>query len=229
MNPPAGADQRDPERRADAHPAGGTGVKRHLVALATAGVLTLYAAGYARTDAAAKSLERDEGARRSGALTSAPAASLGGAPASAALAASAGVGGPPAPSATPAPEASGGATPLAPAATDVPVPGDPGPTGTAAATGEAAAAGPTRFKDGVYAGWGNSQHGKIEATVEIRAGRIVSARISTCKTRWPCARIALLVPQVAERQSQEVDVITGATHSSDAFYYALVEALSKAK
>ena len=34
---------------------------------------------------------------------------------------------------------------------------------------------------------------------------------------------------VAQRQSPEVDYVSGATQSTNAFYYAVVEALSKAK
>jgi len=34
---------------------------------------------------------------------------------------------------------------------------------------------------------------------------------------------------VVERQSAEVDYVTGATQSTNAFYYAVVQALSKAK
>jgi uncharacterized protein with FMN-binding domain len=41
--------------------------------------------------------------------------------------------------------------------------------------------------------------------------------------------IEKLPPQVAARQSPEVDYVSGATQSADAFYYAVVQALSKAK
>ena len=85
------------------------------------------------------------------------------------------------------------------------------------------------FKDGVYSGWGTSRHGDIEATVEIKGGRIVSANISQCRTRYSCSRIADLIPQVVSRQSAEVDYVSGATQSSDAYYYAVLEALKKAK
>jgi uncharacterized protein with FMN-binding domain len=85
------------------------------------------------------------------------------------------------------------------------------------------------WKDGSYSGWGTSRHGDIEATVEIKGGRIVSAIISQCRTRYSCSRIADLPPQVISRQSAEVDYVSGATQSSDAFYYGVVEALKKAK
>jgi len=87
----------------------------------------------------------------------------------------------------------------------------------------------SQYKDGSYSGWGTSRHGDIEATVVIEGGRIASARISKCWTRYPCSWIAKLPPQVAERQSPEVDYVSGATQSTNAFYYAVVEALRKAK
>jgi len=92
----------------------------------------------------------------------------------------------------------------------------------------AAPAAPT-WKDGTYTGWGYSRHGNIEATVVIDAGRIASAIISQCRTRYRCDVIDRLPPEVAQRQSPDVDVVSGATQSADAFYGAVVEALGKAK
>ena len=71
--------------------------------------------------------------------------------------------------------------------------------------------------------------GDIQATVVISGGRIASAVISECWTRYPCSWIVRLPPQVAERQSPEVDYVSGATQSTNAFYYAVVQALAKAK
>ena len=85
------------------------------------------------------------------------------------------------------------------------------------------------LKDGVYTGWGTSRHGDIQASVEIRDGKIYAASISQCLTRYPCSRIAHIVPQVVTRQSADVDYVSGATQSANAFYQAVVEALSKAK
>jgi uncharacterized protein with FMN-binding domain len=85
------------------------------------------------------------------------------------------------------------------------------------------------WKDGTYTGWGYSRHGNIEAAVVIEGGRIASATISQCRTRYSCSVIDKLPPQVAQRQSPDVDYVSGATQSADAFYGAVVEALSKAK
>jgi uncharacterized protein with FMN-binding domain len=86
-----------------------------------------------------------------------------------------------------------------------------------------------QYKDGKYLGWGTSRHGDIQAEVVIEGGRIASATIAQCLTRYDCSVIAKLPPQVAQRQSPETDYVSGATQSTNAFYYAVVEALSKAK
>ncbi len=86
-----------------------------------------------------------------------------------------------------------------------------------------------QWKDGAYTGWGYSRHGNIEAQVVIENGRIASAVISQCRTRYSCSVIDRLPPQVIERQSPEVDYVSGATQSADAFYGAVVAALGKAK
>jgi uncharacterized protein with FMN-binding domain len=100
------------------------------------------------------------------------------------------------------------------------------PSATPAATPTAT---PVHYRDGTYAGWGHCRHGDIEATVVIEGGRIASATISQCQTRYSCAWIAPLPPQVVSDQSSQTDIVTGASESSDAFYYAVVEALGKAK
>jgi uncharacterized protein with FMN-binding domain len=84
-------------------------------------------------------------------------------------------------------------------------------------------------KDGTYTGWGTSRHGDIQATVQIKDGKIVFAAITECLTRYSCSWIAALPPQVLARQSADVDFVSGATESTNAFYYAVVEALNKAK
>ncbi|HXA49642.1 MAG TPA: FMN-binding protein [Candidatus Acidoferrum sp.] len=86
-----------------------------------------------------------------------------------------------------------------------------------------------KWKDGTYLGWGTSRHGDIQASVVIESGRIASATIAQCLTRYSCSVIAQLPPQVAQRQSPEVDFVSGATQSANAFYYAVEDALSKAK
>jgi uncharacterized protein with FMN-binding domain len=87
----------------------------------------------------------------------------------------------------------------------------------------------TQYKDGTYTGWGTSRHGDIQASVVIEGGRIISATIAQCLTRYSCSWIAPLPPEVVARQSAEVDYVSGATESTNAFYYGVIEALGKAK
>jgi len=130
-----------------------------------------------------------------------------------------------------APSASAELPPVAAVTPDpvtAPAAASPAPAAPAAAPTATTAAAP-HWKDGTYLGWGSSRHGDIQASVEIRDGRIVSATIAQCLTRYSCSWIAALPPQVAARQSPETDYVSGATQSTNAFYYAVVEALSKAK
>jgi uncharacterized protein with FMN-binding domain len=85
------------------------------------------------------------------------------------------------------------------------------------------------WKDGTYSGWGFCRHGSIEAEVRIENGRIASASISQCRTRYSCTVIDRLPPEIAQRQSAQVDYVSGATQSAQAFSDAVYEALSKAK
>ncbi len=86
-----------------------------------------------------------------------------------------------------------------------------------------------QLKDGVYYGWGTSRHGDIQASVEIKSGKIIGAYISQCLTQYSCSWVSALPGQVLQRQSAEVDYVSGATQSSNAFYYAVIDALKKAK
>jgi uncharacterized protein with FMN-binding domain len=99
----------------------------------------------------------------------------------------------------------------------------------AAASGTAAPAVPSEWKDGKYSGWGSCRHGDIQALVEIKGGRIVSAVVSSCRTVYSCDVISKVVPQVVTRQSADVDSVSGATQSADAFFWAVSSALNDAK
>jgi len=112
--------------------------------------------------------------------------------------------------------------------TSAPAPAVAAPAPVAAPPPPAAVPAP-KWKDGTYTGWGTSRHGDIQAAVTIENGRIISATIAQCLTRYSCNVIGRLPPEVPERQSAEVDYVSGATQSTNAFYYAVTEALGKAK
>src|ERR1051325_5848383 len=52
-----------------------------------------------------------------------------------------------------------------------------------------------RYKDGTWHGYGTSRHGDIEAEVVIKDGRITAARVYGCYTRYSCSRLDPLRPQ----------------------------------
>jgi hypothetical protein len=214
-------------------------VSHGLVALGSAAVLSVYTAGYARTRSAAAELNAAERPRHV-----APAPHLESAPPVAPAphaeppitATSA-----PAPSTpTPTPHerelaprtptratsdhaTSDHAKPSAPIAAPAPAP-EPVATPTIVEPPPTPAPTPT---PPAAPKW--NRHGDIQATVAIENGKIVYAAITVCATRYPCDVIAKLPGQVLERQSPEVDFVAGATESTNAFYYAVVEALKKAK
>ena len=86
-----------------------------------------------------------------------------------------------------------------------------------------------RWRDGTFTGWGYSNHGDILAKVVIENGRIVGSGVAQCATRYPCDVIDLILFQPVDRQSPDVDKVSRATESADAYYYGLVEALKKAE
>jgi uncharacterized protein with FMN-binding domain len=85
------------------------------------------------------------------------------------------------------------------------------------------------YKDGTFTGLGSCRHGTIKAAVAVQDGKIVSANITECRTRYSCSWIAMLPGQVVKRQSAEVDYVSGATESTDAFYEAIAAALNSAR
>lgn len=86
-----------------------------------------------------------------------------------------------------------------------------------------------RYLDGVYTGVGGSQHGRIRATVVVSRGRITSAEIADCRMRYPCEMIAELPPRVVARQNAaEIDIVSGASDSSEAYWRAVNDALAQA-
>jgi uncharacterized protein with FMN-binding domain len=63
----------------------------------------------------------------------------------------------------------------------------------------------------------------------VESGRIASATIAQCLTRYSCSWIEALPGQVVRRQSTKVDYVSGATESTDAFADAVADALAKSK
>ena len=220
-------------------------IKGNLVGLGSAAVLAVYSAGYARTREAAKRFEGED-RQRHGPI---PVAAVAAAPEVATKVpipqpVSNAAPAPTAPKTTAAKTAKKSsesteskpstpradtATAHADTATAAPQPATQAPTSPPTDTAAKSEKTQVGWKDGTFTGWGGSRHGDIQATVEIKAGRIVSAWVSICATQYSCSWIDSLPGQVVARQSPEVDFVSGATQSTNAFYYAVVQALHKAK
>ncbi len=84
------------------------------------------------------------------------------------------------------------------------------------------------YRDGSYVAIGTSRHGPIEARVVVKDGKIASAAVSRCGTRYPCSDVNPLIKQVLSRQSAPVDYVSGATDSSKAYTEAVKNALAQA-
>jgi uncharacterized protein with FMN-binding domain len=214
--------------------AAGQRVSKSLVTLSSAAIVAIYAAGYHRTSAAAHKFDSQTEQGRTVAEAN-PA--------------------PPMPENPPAP-----AEPLGSSSSTLTVkknvrkpaaasrksgsastesgksPASASETGANPAA-KAAASVQTSYKDGLFLGWGSCRHGDIEASVQIQDGKIVTAAITQCLTRYSCSWISPRVPspvlpdlprEVVERQSAKVDYVSGATESSYAFADAITAALSKA-
>jgi uncharacterized protein with FMN-binding domain len=232
-------------------------LKSNLVTLGSAAVLAVYSAGYARTRTAAAQFADEPHGRRAPERPASDVASTSPAPkaetpvAAPAIVDSAPTAAAPtekpvvakAPAATKpdsivrpavvadtAPSSAKVVDVAPPAVTTTAVASaPPPPTPPVDSAAKAADTAHIQLKDGTFSGWGTSRHGDIEAAVEIKNGHIVSAFIVQCLTQYSCSWVSALPPQVVTRQSPEVDYVSGATQSSNAFYYAIVEALKKAK
>lgn len=180
---------------------------RGLVAVSASAVAAIYMAGYLRTQSADASI----GTADVSSATSSPIAIT--APAAARSA--------PTLQATPAP-----AQPRARAAQPTPIPGrtapPPGQSTGAAQPPQGA------LKDGTYSGQGSSRRGDVWVTVDVQAGRIANVTISRSTLQYPLRDIAGLPAQVVQRQTAQVDTVSRATYSSQAFKAAVAQALSKA-
>ncbi|TAK16226.1 MAG: FMN-binding protein [Acidobacteria bacterium] len=217
-----------------------------LVALSSAAVMTVYAAGFMRTRAAAERLEHASRERPPALPVPAPLMAAA-SPAAEAQPSTSVVPPPPdtpkkvrAPkkakrvestvTSTPATEPAQVAAAAAPVElAPQPVAPEPPPPPPELPSAEMLLGG-TALHDGTFLGWGSSRHGDIQASVTILSGRITAVSIAQCRTRYSCDVVAHLPNKVLKDQTPEkINNVSGATQSVDAFYYAVVDALNKAK
>lgn len=89
---------------------------------------------------------------------------------------------------------------------------------------------PAEYQDGVYSGEAEGFGGPISLEVTITDGRIADIQILSAEGEDGAyfSMAENMIPTVLERQSPEVDTISGATFSSNGVRNAMKQALGKA-
>jgi uncharacterized protein with FMN-binding domain len=184
---------------------------RGLVALSASAVAAVYLAGYLRTQSADTSIA-------AAAVATPPPVPGAAAPVATATPApqvETRTGRPAAPpqrsAATATPSTTGNARPAA---------GNNGGLSSTSTTGA--------YQDGTYTGTGSSRRGDVWVSVDVQGGKIAQVTITRSTLQYPLRDIAGLPAQVVQRQSAQVDIVSRATYSSQAFRTAVAQALSRA-
>lgn len=87
----------------------------------------------------------------------------------------------------------------------------------------------SRFKDGTYTGMGMNRRGSIEVQVTIQNDQITDVEISNFAMHYSERDVVGLPDEVLQNQSAEVQNVSGATYSTEAFQDAVQEALNQAQ
>ena len=106
----------------------------------------------------------------------------------------------------------------------------PAVVSSSAAASSAATSAPvvSPYKDGTYTGTGTSRRGDVTVSVTISGGRITAVNLTKVATEYPASAIASLPAQVVAKQSAQVNGVSGATYSAQAFRGAVQAALQQA-
>jgi uncharacterized protein with FMN-binding domain len=104
-----------------------------------------------------------------------------------------------------------------------------GASATATATPTSSTATSTAsYADGTYSGTATSRFGSVTVAVTTAGGAITNVQITKVSTTFPVSQIASLPAHVVQNQSDDVNAVTGATYSSQAFKQAVQQALDQA-
>jgi len=87
-----------------------------------------------------------------------------------------------------------------------------------------------KYRNGTYNGKGSNRIGAVEVAVTVNQGKIISCEITKCSTHYSVSAINPVLPnEVVARQSGNVDVVSGATKSTQDFQTAVQQALTQAQ
>jgi len=85
------------------------------------------------------------------------------------------------------------------------------------------------YKDGTFTGQGFNHIGSVEVAVTLHNDHITKVEIKNCDTHYSESYIEDLPNEVIMRQSPNVDIVSGATRSTEDFQTAVEQALQQAK
>lgn len=85
------------------------------------------------------------------------------------------------------------------------------------------------YKDGTYTGMGENRRGSIQVAVTIKNDKITDVEISHFAMHYSESDVVGLPEEVLKKQSAQVDNVSGATYSTQAFQDAIQDALSQAQ
>lgn len=88
-----------------------------------------------------------------------------------------------------------------------------------------------KYKDGTYSGVGQTRIGAVQVAVTLKKDKITKVQITGYSTHYPISYINPILPQelLKTQNINKIDVVSGATLSTEDFYYAVQEALSRAQ
>jgi uncharacterized protein with FMN-binding domain len=85
------------------------------------------------------------------------------------------------------------------------------------------------YKDGTFQGSGMNRRGSIQAAVTIKNDKITDVEIIDFRMHYSESDVVGLPQEVLQSQSPQVNNVSGATYSTQAFEDAVQEALSQAQ
>lgn len=84
------------------------------------------------------------------------------------------------------------------------------------------------YKDGTFTGTGMNRRGEMDVAVTLKQDKITDVQISNWGMHYSESDITALPGEVVQRQNANVDFVSGATYSSQAFADAVQDALNQA-
>ncbi|UPK44243.1 FMN-binding protein [Paenibacillus pabuli] len=85
------------------------------------------------------------------------------------------------------------------------------------------------YRDGVYEGIGSNRRGSIQVTVTIQKDKITDVEISQFAMHYSEQDVVNMPDEVMNKQSAQVNNVSGATYSTEAFSSAVQDALDQAR